>query len=70
MRRKLHTPKEEGTLVHTKACRDLWKTVAREGASEESGSRNRLKSDPEDTRSVGLVSLGASSVTTWMFCLL
>lgn len=58
MRRKPHTPKEE----------DLQRFMRnREGASEESGSRDRLKPDLGDTRRVGLVSLGASSVKTWMF---
>lgn len=46
MKRKPCGPKEEGTLVHRKACRDLQGKVAREESSEESGSGGRLKSDP------------------------
>ena len=60
-------PKGEKCPVHRKAWRDVQGQVAREGSSEESGSRSRLTPDPEVPKRIGLVSLRPSSVTEWRF---
>lgn len=66
-KRKPRGPKEEGTLVHRKACQDSQGKVAREGLPRSLGAgagSNQIQASP---RRVSLVSMGPSSVTAGRF---